>query len=104
MLMEEGWRRAVYWKSVRTVRRGGWGSPHLYSTAFVAKIRIAELQPAILILAPFIFFLRETYEEHEVIRKGNRREGVRTGPPPVRTGKTSVRTGQPSVRMGSPSR
>jgi hypothetical protein len=25
------------------------------------------------------------YEEHEVIRKGNRREGVRTGPTSVRT-------------------
>jgi hypothetical protein len=40
MLMEEGWRRAAYWKSVRTVRRGGWGSPHLYSTDLVARIRI----------------------------------------------------------------
>jgi hypothetical protein len=58
----------------------------------------------ILILAPFTFFLRETYEEHEVIRKGNRRECVRTGQPSVRTGHLSVRTGKTSVRMGSTSR
>ena len=53
---------------------------------------------AILILAPFIFFLRETYEEHQVIRKGNKHEGVRTGPTPVRTGQSPVRRGKTSVR------
>ena len=46
----------------------------------------------------FYIFLRETYEEHEVIRKGNRGEGVRTGHPPVRTGQPPVRRGQTSVR------